>query len=186
MKHCRGAAAGSFDSPPGRLRSSAMLKWRQEIVLALKLLRRDYRAGELTLLIAAIVIAVGSLTTVGFFTDRVRLALTQQSNQLLGADLTIVSDRPFAGELASEARARGLAVTRALRFPSMVVHGADTLLSDIKALAPGYPLRGEVRLADRLFGDERVARVVPVAGTASGGDPRPTRRKLKPGDLNGR
>ena len=49
------------------------------IALALKLLWRDWRAGELTLLFAAIVIAVGSLTTVGFFTDRVRLALTLQS-----------------------------------------------------------------------------------------------------------
>jgi len=162
-----------------------MLKWWQEIVLALKLLLRDYRAGELTLLIAAIVIAVGSLTTVGFFTDRVRLALTQQSNQLLGADLTIVSDRPIAGELESEARARGLAVTRALRFPSMVTHGADTLLSDVKALAPGYPLRGEVRLADRLFGDERVAQAVPAAGTAWVDDRMLTRLNLKPGDVIG-
>ena len=80
---------------------------------ALRMLWRDWRAGEVTLLFAAIVIAVGSLTTVSFFTDRVQLALTQQSNQLLGADLTIVSDRPFADGFALEARARGLAVTRA-------------------------------------------------------------------------
>ncbi len=148
----------------------------------MRLLWRDYRAGELTLLIAAIVIAVASLTTVGFFTDRVRLALTQQSNQLLGADLIIVSDVPITSAFESEARSRGLAVTRALRFPSMVIHGEDSLLCDVKAVAPGYPLRGEARLADRLFGEERVAREVPAAGTAWVDGRLLSRLSLKPGD----
>ena len=102
---------------------------------ALNMLWRDWRAGEVTLLGVAIVIAVGSLTTVSFFTDRVQLALTQQSNQLLGADLSIVSDRPFGGEFAREAQQRGLAVTRAWRFPSMATHGGDSLLADVKAVA---------------------------------------------------
>ncbi len=154
-------------------------------MLALKMLLRDFRAGELGLLIAAIVIAVGSLTTVGFFTDRVQLALTRQSNQLLGADLTLVSDRPFAAEFQSEARSRGLAVTRALRFPSMVAHGEDSLLADVKAVAAGYPLRGEVRLADRLFGEERIAREAPAAGTVWVDDRLLTRLDLKPGDTLG-
>jgi len=159
-----------------------MMTLRQETGLAFRLLRRDGRAGELTLLIAAIVIAVGSLTTVGFFTDRVQLALMQQSNQLLGADLTIVSDHPFTGEFADEARNRGLAVTRSLRFPSMVTHGEDSQLSDVKAVSAGYPLRGEMRIADQLFGAERIARDVPTAGTAWVDDRALTRLNLKPGD----
>ena len=65
-----------------------MMRLGKESALALRLLWRDFRAGELKLLIVAVLIAVGSLTTVGFFTSRVQLALTQQSNQLLGADLT--------------------------------------------------------------------------------------------------
>lgn len=154
-------------------------------LLALKMLMRDFRAGELGLLIAAIVIAVGSLTTVGFFTDRMQLALTRQSNQLLGADLTIASDRPFAGEFESEARRHGLAVTRALRFPSMVAHGEDSLLADVKAVAAGYPLRGEARLADHLFGDERIAREAPAAGTVWVDDRLLTRLELKIGDTLG-
>ena len=162
-----------------------MMTWWQEIVLALRLLRRDHRAGELTLLIAAIVIAVGSLTTVDFFTDRVQLALTQQSNQLLGADLSIVSDRPFAAEFAGEALARGLKVTRSMRFPSMATHGDDSLLSDVKVVAAGYPLRGEVRLADELFGAERIARDVPAAGTAWVDDRLLTRLNLRLGDRLG-
>ena len=154
-------------------------------MLALKMLWRDWRAGEVTLLFVAIVIAVGSLTTVGFFTNRVQLALTQQSNQLLGADLSIVSDRPFTADFASEARARGLAVTQALRFPSMATFGDETQLADVKVVASGYPLRGEVKLADELFGAQRVARDVPGAGTAWADDRLLTRLRIKPGDTLG-
>ena len=157
----------------------------QELGLALRLLWRDLRAGELTLLIAALVIAVGSVTTVAFFTDRVQLALTQQSNQLLGADLSIVSDHPFDAALEAEARSRGLVVTRTVRFPSMVVHGQETLLTDVKAIAQGYPLRGELRLADRLYGAEHVARDAPAPGTAWVDDRALTRLDLKPGDSVG-
>src|SRR3954471_1219487 len=154
----------------------------QKIVLALRLLWRDWRAGEITLLVAAIVIAVASLTTVSFFTDRVQLALTQQSNQLLGADLTIVSDRPFTEELEREARARGLAVTHALRFPSMASAGGESQLTDIKVVDAGYPLRGEVRLADILFGPERIAREIPQAGAVWIDDRLLSRLNVKPGD----
>ena len=41
------------------------------IALALRLFVRDWRAGELRVLIAALIIAVGSVTTVSFFADRV-------------------------------------------------------------------------------------------------------------------
>ncbi len=151
--------------------------------LALRMLWRDWRAGEVTLLAAAIVIAVAGLTTVSFFTDRVQRALSQQSNQLLGGDLSIVSDRPFAPEFATGAQTRGLAVTRALRFPSMTGYGGESLLSDVKVVAPGYPLRGEIRLADVLFGVERVTHDVPAAGTAWVDDRLLTRLNVKIGDL---
>ena len=39
---------------------------------ALRNLRRDLRSGELAVLLLALLVAVGSLTAVGFFTDRCR------------------------------------------------------------------------------------------------------------------
>ncbi len=157
----------------------------QEIMLALRFMRRDWLAGELTLLAAAIVVAVGGLTTVGFFTDRVQNALVQQSNQLLGADLSIVSDRPFSPNFEYEARARGLAATRSLRFPSMVSHGDESLLVDVKAVTDGYPLRGELRIAVEMFGADRLAQTVPAAATAWVDDRTLTRLNLKVGDTVG-
>ena len=59
------------------------------------MLRRDLRAGELGLLLVALIVAVASLTSVGFFTDRVAQALKREANQLLarwGLEKTDCSD----------------------------------------------------------------------------------------------
>ena len=76
--------------------------------LALRMLGRDWHAGELRVLIAALVLAVASVGTVGFFTDRVKGALTSQANLLLGGDLLLSGDRPLPDDYAKEARQRGL------------------------------------------------------------------------------
>ncbi|MGH8660360.1 MAG: ABC transporter permease [Burkholderiales bacterium] len=137
----------------------------REIRLAWKLLARDWRAGEITLIAAAIVIAVAAVTTVGFFTDRVQRVLGLEANRLLGADLVITDSRPLDPELRLEATRRELAAVEILRFPSMVVLRDRAVLADVRAVSPGYPLRGELRIAERLFGPDRVAGTIPQPGT---------------------
>ncbi|MCC7484906.1 MAG: FtsX-like permease family protein [Burkholderiales bacterium] len=136
-----------------------------EIALAGRLLVRDWRAGEVTLLAAAIVIAVAAVTTVGFFTSRVDRALAAQANRLLGADLVIGDTRALAPELRREALRRGLAAVEVLRFPSMMLRGEKSMLADVKVVGRGYPARGEVRIADRLFAPDRRADGIPAPGT---------------------
>jgi len=136
-----------------------------DIRLAVRLMWRDARAGELTLLAAALVIAVACVTTVGFFSDRMHAALAQQANQLLGADLVIAGDRPLPEAYAEEALRRGLAIAHVARFPSMALHAEASVLADIKVVSPGYPLRGEMRVADALYGPDRRASGIPVPGT---------------------
>jgi putative ABC transport system permease protein len=139
--------------------------------LALRMLRRDWRAGELRVLIAAIVLAVASVGTVGFFADRVKGALTRQANLLLGGDLLVSGDRPLPAEFAERARADGLATTPVIRFNSMVQLATDpasavAVLSDVKAVGEGYPLRGAVTLVDPAGNPPRVAQGVPKRGEA--------------------
>jgi putative ABC transport system permease protein len=112
------------------------------IKLSFRMLRRDWRAGELRVLAFALVIAVGGMTTVGFFADRVQLALSRQGNQLLGADLIIFADHPLPTHYADEARRLGLAVSTAIKFPSMAAKGETSLLTEIKAVTAGYRLPG--------------------------------------------
>ena len=119
------------------------------IRLALRMLSRDARAGELSVLIAALVLAAASVGTVGFFADRVKGALTRQANLLLGADLMVSADRPLPPDYAREAAARGLATVPVIRFNSMVqpAGGSEAVLADVKAVGATYPLRGAVLLA---------------------------------------
>ena len=139
--------------------------------LALRMLSRDWRAGELTVLIAAIVLAVGSVGTVAFFADRVKTSLTRQANLLLGADVLVSGDRPLPDSLADEARRRGLAATPALKFNSMVQSTAadaqaGAVLADVKAVADGYPLRGAIMLVDAAAPDGVKAAGIPPRGEA--------------------
>lgn len=76
--------------------------------LSFNMLRRDWRAGELNVLIIALVIAISGITTVEFFIDRVKTALVQESNQLLGADLLIISSESIPESFTSEAKAAGI------------------------------------------------------------------------------
>ena len=91
--------------------------------LSFNLLRRDWRAGEWRVLLSALVLAVGSLSTVGLFADRVRQALQLEAQSLIGADLRISSTRPLPPSYRAAAQARGLQTVLSQTFPSMVVPG---------------------------------------------------------------
>ncbi len=130
--------------------------------LSLNLLRRDWRAGEWRVLLLALVLAVGSLATVGLFADRVRQALQQQAQRLIGADLRITSTRPFSSTYREMAQQRGLQVVQSRSFPSMVAHGEQVLLSEIQAVESGYPLRGKIEIDD---GAVHIAQAIPQRGT---------------------
>lgn len=134
--------------------------------LSLRMLRREWRAGELRVLAAALVIAVASVTSVGFFTDRVGRALAQQANMLLGADLALISDHPLDTDFEREALRRGLRTAHTLSFPSMVLHGERAQLAEIKAVSRNYPLRGQLRVAQQPFSPDRASSEIPKAGTA--------------------
>jgi putative ABC transport system permease protein len=112
--------------------------------LSINLMRRDWRAGEWRVLLIALVLAVGSISTVGLFADRVRLALQQEATSLIGADLRISSTRPLPQAYRDAAQQRGLRVIGSDAFPSMVAGRNDNLLADIMTVEHGYPLRGKI------------------------------------------
>lgn len=137
----------------------------KDIVLGLRLAARMLRAGELNLLVAAIALAVAAMATVGLFSDRARLAMEQEANRLLGADLVLRWTRPISLELEQAARARGLSAVSTLAFRSMVIRAETSLLGEITAVDPGYPLRGTTRIASRRGGADEVPRSMPASGT---------------------
>ncbi len=139
--------------------------------IALRMLRRNAHSGEARVLAAALFVAVASVTTVGFFADRVRGALDAQANELLGGDLVVIADHPVPRVFAERARTEGLALASTATFPSMVSGAAGTSLSEIKAVSGTFPLRGRIRVADASPGADREAEGSPAPGTVWVGGP---------------
>ncbi|TMS58906.1 FtsX-like permease family protein [Imbroritus primus] len=135
--------------------------------------RRDWRAGELNLLLFAIVLAVAALTSVSFLSDRMRLGLERDARNLIGADVVIVADTPLDAAFAERARADGLQLARTAAFPSMATveqHGgnrddAPARLASLKAVEPGYPLRGTLETTTDPATDGAPTRDTPAPGT---------------------
>lgn len=140
--------------------------WR----LGWRALWRDLRAGELRLLIVAVTLAVGALTAVGFFADRLQGGLQRDARQLIGGDAVIASDHLAEPQFAEEARRLGLATTRHLNFPTMArapedAGGAARLVA-LKAVEAGYPLRGTLRTSTEPGQPDQPTRDIPAPGTA--------------------
>ncbi len=141
-----------------------------DFVLAARMLARDWRAGDLRVLALAVVIAVASVTSVSFFADRVSRGLERDARQLLGADLVLVSDHPWADAMRREIAARGLERAEAASFISMARNAAGEdapgHLVGVKAVSPNYPLRGKLRVAPAPNAPDAPAAGGPRRGTA--------------------
>ena len=66
----------------------------------------------LPLLVLALLVAVASLTAVGFFTSRIGLAVERQAGEVLAADLRLGSARPISAAYDAEAAKRGFTLKR--------------------------------------------------------------------------
>ena len=150
-------------------------------LMALRMLRRDLRAGEFALLGIALLIAVASLTSVGFLTDRVRQGLDRDANQLLGGDLLISADHALPASYGERARQIGLTSVQTVIFNSMASTEDGAQLSAVKAVETGYPLRGSLMVAAGM-GEEGVEAVgIPQAGEAWVDEQLLTALQLAPG-----
>ncbi|MES2047552.1 MAG: FtsX-like permease family protein [Pseudomonadota bacterium] len=138
------------------------------LTLSLKMTQRDWRAGELRFLLVALMIAVASLSSVGFFVDRMRNGLNRDAHQLLGADLLVSADQPVNPVWRAEAKKLGLNMAETVVFPSMAIAGsgenAVSRLVSLKAVTEAYPLRGNLKLLKSEA--EVLTKEVPASGTA--------------------
>ncbi len=133
---------------------------------ALLALLRDWRSGELAVLLAALLVAVTALTGVGFFTDRIGQAVDQRAAEVIAADLRMRSAEPLSADYDRLAAEDGIATARTVSFPSVVYFGAESALTAIRAVGPGYPLRGRIKISDAPFEAARETSGLPGRGEA--------------------
>jgi len=134
------------------------------VVFALRGFGRELRSGEVLVLLAAVGLAVAALTAVGFLTDRIGKAVARQANEVLAADLRLRSQERVPQEWSELAQEYDLATAETMAFPSVVFAGDASALATIKVVSSNYPLRGTVRVADTLFGEQRVVDGIPAPG----------------------
>jgi putative ABC transport system permease protein len=112
--------------------------------LAWQQLLAQYKAGDLRVLVFALVLAVTSITAVNFFTNRIALHLNSKGGLLLGGDLVVLSDHALPASYNAAASQVGLQTTATLEFASMAINGDKNQLAEVKALSEGFPLRGDL------------------------------------------
>ena len=127
-------------------------------MLAWRTLWRDARAGELRLLMVAVVLGVAALSSVSFLADRLNAGLQRDARQLLGGDVVVVSDQTTPAHIVQRAQQMGLQGVTTLSFPTMARAEANgeanaeangqakekrqtSRLVALKAVEAGYPLR---------------------------------------------
>ncbi|MGC8517198.1 MAG: ABC transporter permease [Steroidobacteraceae bacterium] len=131
---------------------------------ALRMLTREWRGGELGVLLLALTVAVGAISGVGFLVGRIRAAVTLQASSVLAADIRVDSARPIAPAVFAAAARDGLRSARTVGMLSVVFSGQRSELTDLYAVTDGYPLRGRVFTAEAPFAPGSAARGIPPRG----------------------
>lgn len=131
-----------------------------------RLLKHELRRGELTIMAAAIVLSVTAVLSLALFTDRLQAGLTERSAEFLAADRVLSSRREVSEDWIAKAQAEGLQTAKRVVFNSMAFAGEQLALVDVKAVSDGYPLRGELRVAQQPYAQDELAEGLPAAGEA--------------------
>jgi len=133
---------------------------------AWRFLIRDWKSGELSVLIIALSIAVTSLTAVAFLTDRVGHAVELRAAESLAADLRLGSSQPLSETYIELAIETGLQTAQMATLPSVIFAGERNTLAAIRAVTPEYPLRGELKTSAKLLAGAKATQEIPARGEA--------------------
>ena len=134
--------------------------------LSLRFLLRDWRSGELWLLVLSLLMAVSISTAIAIFSERLQLAMGRQVAEVMGADLMIRSSQPLSESPQALLDEQPLQQARVLEFPTVVMAGDEMQMVAAKAVPDNYPLRGHLRISDEPFAEDRIASETPAPGEA--------------------
>lgn len=147
-------------------KSNTTPSWR----LALKLLWRNWRSGEMKILAGALVLAVAVVTCIAVFTGRLENTLVNQSHQFLGADRVVSSSQAIPESWEQLAIDEGVEFAYTTEFSSMVFAGERMHLASVKAVSQAYPLVGQLKISTQPFSTQaeqvKTTNEVPVPGEA--------------------
>lgn len=135
------------------------------VKLAGKLFAREFRRGELTIIFAAIALAVLTVFSLSSITERIGLNIAQKSSDFIAADRRLSSNHAFEENLLPKANEFGLETAKMLYFDSMLFANDELVLGSVKAISNSYPLRGKVTIKESLSSNPYEVTHGPEAGS---------------------
>ncbi|TDO96783.1 ABC transporter permease [Marinomonas balearica] len=121
-------------------------------MLAWKMLKREFKSGDVMTLVIALVLSVGTVTGIGLFVDRLQKSFEIGAANLLAADRVISSDEPIVPLWQEQALDQKLNTANRVSFSSMLFSDAGLQLGQISAVSAAYPLRDSYLADTELFG----------------------------------
>ncbi|MEO8401368.1 MAG: FtsX-like permease family protein [Gammaproteobacteria bacterium] len=112
-------------------------------ILAIKLFWREWRRGEWTIVVIALLLAITATTAINFYTDRVTRGLEQQSMKFLGGNLVVSSPLAIPLEWVKMANSLGLQSAEVWTYPSVISAKNQLQLVNVQAVSTTYPLISE-------------------------------------------
>ena len=137
----------------------------RELKLALRLFSRDWRSGELRIVILSLLVAIGGLTAIAVVVDRVERGMTRETSQVLGADRVIRSSYPLPQNKLEQISRFGLRRSDSIRFSTMVVAHNDFQLVSVRAVDKHFPLAGTLSIGDQPYAPGKTTIGAPASGT---------------------
>ncbi len=130
------------------------------VKLSLRLLFKELKRGELSLILFSLILAVASVFSLSSFGEKLTTALSDQSSQFLAADRVLSSSQVLPESLYIN-QDYDFAYSEQMRFSSMLYFKDDMSIVNIKAVDDSYPLKGEVILSQKIS-DEGQLSLTPV------------------------
>ncbi|ODS13957.1 ABC transporter permease [Pseudoalteromonas tetraodonis] len=132
--------------------------------LALKLFSREFRRGELTIISAAIALAVLTVLTLSMVTERIAQSIAQKSSAFIAADRVLASNHAIDTAFITKAEQQNLQTAQMVYFDTMLFANDEMQFSSVKAASNSYPLKGQLKVKSGLNAQTEVAPGAPSPG----------------------
>lgn len=117
----------------------------------LKLLWRDWRGGELNILIISLLLATATVTSISLFTNRIQNSIEQEASEFLAGDAQIRGSMPIPQDWLDQADTMEVRTAKAVGFRAMAFSDNGMNLTVVKAVSSEYPLKGVLEVSNTPF-----------------------------------
>lgn len=119
--------------------------------LTQRLLWRDWKSGELNILLCSLLLAIATVTCISLFTSRIHNSIFEEASHFLAADAKVSGTLAIHDEWKVQAELLGLQSADIIRFRAMAFSKKETVLTQVKAVSDTYPLKGVLTIAQQPY-----------------------------------